>query len=259
LSGGGQYCGKAHKLAVLRCRFYWEINAAEIGIHGALETAGSGYRNAFMHRRDQIMHTLPELPYSLDALEPHISRETLDYHYGKHHRAYVDKLNGLIQGTELEQHSLETIVRASVPQAGTSSSLFSNAAQAWNHAFYWQCLTPRPTAPGSKVSNELNRRFGSVDAFRRQFTQVAASVFGSGWAWLVSNEDGTLDIVYTGNADTPLTGRQVPLLTCDVWEHAYYIDYRNARAEYLAAFWDIVNWEFVESNYRKRVAPQHAA
>jgi Fe-Mn family superoxide dismutase len=205
------------------------------------------------------MHTLPELPYALDALEPHISRETLDYHYGKHHRTYVDKLNGLIGGTDLEQQSLEAVVRASAPQPGTSNPVFNNAAQAWNHAFYWQCLTPRSTDPGPKLSDALQQRFGSVNAFRRQFTEVAASVFGSGWAWLVSNEDGTLDIVHTSNADTPLTGRQVPLLTCDIWEHAYYIDYRNARPEYLAAFWEIVNWEFVESNYRERAVPQHAA
>jgi len=194
------------------------------------------------------MHRLPELPYGLDELEPYISRETMDYHYGKHHRAYVDKLNELARGTDLAHVSLEAVVRAARPSSGRSSPVFNNAAQAWNHGFYWECLTPRSATPGAAVTAAFNAQFGSVDEFRRRFTRVALGTFGSGWTWLVGSSDGKLDIVSTSNADTPITGDRVPLLTCDVWEHAYYIDYRNARAEYMAAFWNILNWDFVETN-----------
>jgi len=205
------------------------------------------------------MHTLPELPYSLDALEPYISRETLDYHYGKHHRAYVNKLNELIKGTDFEHMPLEAVVRATRSAPGTSIPVYNNAAQAWNHAFYWQCLTPSQTLPEPELQSTLDSHFGSLESFRKQFTHAAVSTFGSGWVWLVAGNNGGLEIVSTGNADTPLTQGRMPLLTCDVWEHAYYIDYRNARAEYLAAFWKIVNWDFVAANLRHSHSTSHAA
>jgi Fe-Mn family superoxide dismutase len=206
------------------------------------------------------MHKLPELPYSLDALEPHISRETMDYHYGKHHRAYVNKLNGLIQNTDLEHLSLEAIIRATASSTGQQPSpIFNNAAQAWNHAFYWQCLTPRACTPGVAAAEAINAQFGSVEEFRHQFTQVALNTFGSGWAWLIGDNDGKLEIVSTSNAETPLTRDRIPLLTCDLWEHAYYIDYRNARAEYVTAFWKVLNWDFLETNIRQFQQSRHAA
>jgi Fe-Mn family superoxide dismutase len=204
------------------------------------------------------MHDLPELPYRLNALEPYISRETMDYHYGRHHGAYVAKLNELVKGTDFEHASLETIIRGTQPAPGQSSPIFNNAAQAWNHAFYWQCLSPQASAPGPVLSDAVNVRFGSLEELRRQFSRVAISTFGSGWTWLVADADASLEIVSTSNADTPLTQGKVPLLTCDVWEHAYYIDYRNARADYLTAFWNIVNWNYVEANLR-RLHAAHAA
>jgi len=194
------------------------------------------------------MYALAKLPYALDALEPYISRETLDYHHSKHHRGYVDKLNDLITGTDLENMSLEAVVRANSPPLGRSNPIFNNAAQAWNHQFYWQCLTPQASVPNGVVSEGLNRQFGSVEGFRQRFTKAALDTFGSGWTWLVSTDDGCLEILSTSNADTPLTQNKIPLLTCDVWEHAYYIDYRNARAEYLQSFWNLVNWDFVAAN-----------
>ena len=205
------------------------------------------------------MHELPKLPYSLDALEPHISRETLDYHYGKHHRAYVNKLNELIRNTDLEHLPLEAIIRATAPLTGRPSPIFNNAAQAWNHAFYWQCLTPRACTPGVAAAQAINAQFGSVEEFRQQFTQVALNTFGSGWAWLIGNNDGKLEIVSTSNAETPLTRDRVPLLTCDLWEHAYYIDYRNARAEYVTAFWNVLNWDFLETGIRQYQQSRNAA
>ncbi|MCG6864751.1 MAG: superoxide dismutase [Thiogranum sp.] len=205
------------------------------------------------------MHELPKLPYSLDALEPHISRETLDYHYGKHHRAYVNKLNELIRNTDLEHLPLEAIIRATAPLTGRPSPIFNNAAQAWNHAFYWQCLTPLACTPGVAAAQAINAQFGSVEEFRQQFTQLALNTFGSGWAWLIGNNDGKLEIVSTSNAETPLTRDRVPLLTCDLWEHAYYIDYRNARAEYVTAFWKVLNWDFLESSIREFQQSKNAA
>jgi Fe-Mn family superoxide dismutase len=205
------------------------------------------------------MHTLPELPYRPDALEPHISQETLDYHHGRHHRAYVDKLNELVKDKDFEHMSLEAVVRASRAAPGRSSPVYNNAAQAWNHAFYWQCLTPQATAPAPQLREALDSRFGSVDEFRLQFTRAAVNIFGSGWAWLVAGYNGELDIIATSNADTPLAEGRVPLLTCDIWEHAYYIDYRNARAEYLAAFWKVVNWDFVAANFRHLHVTSNAA
>lgn len=185
---------------------------------------------------------LPALPYAKDALQPHISAETLDYHYGKHHNAYVTKLNAAIEGTEMANMSLEEIIKTS------SGGIFNNAAQVWNHTFYWNCLTPNKTQPGAKLSALLDQTFGSFDDFKQQFTDASATLFGSGWSWLVKDTDGSLKIVQTANAGCPLTDGQTPLLTCDVWEHAYYIDYRNARPDYLKNFWELVNWDFVEGN-----------
>ena len=188
-------------------------------------------------------HQLPALPYAMDALAPHISAETLEFHYGKHHQTYVTKLNGLIPGTEFENMSLEDIVGKS------SGGVFNNAAQVWNHTFYWNCLSPNGGgAPNDKLASALQGSFGSVDAFKEQFTNSAVNNFGSGWTWLVQNSDGKLVLENTSNAATPLTGASTPLLTCDVWEHAYYIDYRNARPKYLDAFWNLVNWDFVTDN-----------
>ena len=183
---------------------------------------------------------LPALPYDRTALEPTISGETIDFHYGKHHQTYVTNLNNQIKGTEFEEADLESIIRKS--QGG----MFNNAAQIWNHTFYWNCLSPNGGGePTGALLDGINKAFGSFAAFKEQFTQTALTTFGSGWAWLVQRPDGTLGLVSTPNAATPLTGSDKALLTCDVWEHAYYIDYRNARAKYVESFWNIVNWEFV--------------
>jgi len=188
-------------------------------------------------------HRLPPLPYPLDALAPHVSRETLEYHYGKHHQAYVSNLNNLIKGTEFETASLEEIVKRS------SGALFNNAAQDWNHTFYWNSLSPRGGGePAGAIGEAIKARWGSYPAFKEAFNKVAVGQFGSGWAWLVRTPDG-IDIVATANADTPLRGADKPLLTCDFWEHAYYIDYRNARPKYMEAFWTIVNWDFAAKNF----------
>jgi Fe-Mn family superoxide dismutase len=205
------------------------------------------------------MHTLPELPYPHDALEPWISRETLDYHHGRHHAGYINKLNELIKDTELESLSLETLVRASADPSGAPNPLFNNAAQTWSHAFYWQCLTPHKGIPGGDLAEALTSQFGSVAGFQQRFSHAALGNFGSGWTWLVATPDGRLEIVNTGNAGTPLTGDRLPLLTCDVWEHAYYIDHRNARADYIQGFWKVVNWDFVAGGLRRLHQPQNAA
>ena len=182
---------------------------------------------------------LPALPYARDALQPHISSETLDFHYGKHHQTYVDNLNKLIVGTEFADADLETIIKKS--QGG----MFNNAAQIWNHTFYWNSLSPHGGGESKgKLAEAINKAFGSFAAFKEEFTKTAIGTFGSGWAWLVQRADGTLAIVSTSNAATPITGSDKPLLTCDVWEHAYYIDYRNARAKYVEAFWSLANWDF---------------
>jgi len=187
---------------------------------------------------------LPSLPYDQDALEPHISKETLEFHYGKHHNTYVVKLNGLIDGTDDAEKSLEEIVKTS------SGGIFNNAAQVWNHTFYWNCLSPNGGGePSGTVADAINSAFGSFDDFKAKFTDSAVNNFGSSWTWLVKTADGGLDIVNTSNAATPLTDDSVtPLLTVDLWEHAYYIEYRNVRPDYMAAFWNLVNWSFVESN-----------
>ena len=189
-------------------------------------------------------HTLPPLPYAKDALQPHISAETLEYHYGKHHQAYVTNLNNLIKGTEFENLSLEDIIKKS--QGG----VFNNSAQVWNHTFFWNCMTPNGGgAPTGPVADAINAKWGSFDKFKEEFQKSAVGNFGSGWTWLVKKTDGTVDIVNTSNAGTPLTTENVALLTCDVWEHAYYIDYRNARPKFVEAWWNVVNWDFVNKNF----------
>lgn len=188
--------------------------------------------------------TLPDLPYAKGALAPYISEETLEYHYGKHHNAYVTNLNGLIEGTDLAAKSLEDIILAA------EGGVFNNAAQVWNHSFYWKCMKPGGGGePAGDLARAIDEAFGSFDAFKKEFTQAAATQFGSGWAWLVV-EDGALKIVKTGNADLPLKHGQTALLTVDVWEHAYYIDYRNLRPKYVETFLtSLVDWEFVAANY----------
>jgi len=185
---------------------------------------------------------LPPLPWARDALAPHISAETIDYHYGKHHQAYVTNLNNQIKGTEFENLPLEEIIRKS------SGGMFNNAAQVWNHTFYWNCLAPNGGGePAGRLADAINKAFGGFAQFKDEFTKTSVGTFGSGWGWLVQRPDGSLALASTSNAGTPITGPDRPLLTCDVWEHAYYIDYRNARPKYVEAFWNLVNWDFVAS------------
>ncbi|MGO4999174.1 superoxide dismutase [Fe] [Oceanisphaera sp. W20_SRM_FM3] len=189
---------------------------------------------------------LPALPYAKNALLPHISEETLEYHYGKHHNSYVVNLNNLVPGTEFEGKSLEEIIKTS------AGGVFNNAAQIWNHTFYWHCLAPNGGGePTGALADAIKAAFGSFDAFKEEFTKSCVTNFGSGWTWLVKNTDGTVAIANTSNAGCPLTGDATPLLTCDVWEHAYYIDYRNVRPDYVKAFWSLVNWEFAAENFAK--------
>jgi superoxide dismutase, Fe-Mn family len=213
----------------------------------------------FFHRVEEIyflifsnmIHTLPTLPYSLDDLTPYISRETLEFHYGKHHQTYVDNLNKLIVGTPHEDQSLEEIIRSS------TGGIFNNAAQIWNHTFYFEALTSPANMPESLPSpgesalyDALTAKWGGGMEFIAEFNKAALANFGSGWTWLMKRSDGSLDIVSTPNAQTPLTDTSMaPLLTCDVWEHAYYIDYRNARAKYLENFWHVLDWKKVEARY----------
>ncbi len=186
-----------------------------------------------------MAHTLPELPYKMDALEPHISKETLEYHYGKHHKTYVDTLNTLIPGTEFENAPLEEIVKKS------SGKMFNQAAQVWNHTFYWNCLSPQGGGePTGAIADAIQRSFGSFDDFKKTFNEKTISIFGSGWCWLVKAGD-KIDIWQGKDAGNPITENKIPLLTCDIWEHAYYIDYRNARPKYMEAFWNVVNWDYV--------------
>jgi superoxide dismutase, Fe-Mn family len=194
-----------------------------------------------------MKHELPPLPYALDALEPAISKETLEFHYGKHHKAYVDKLNELILGTEFEESPLEDIVKKA-----PSGPIFNNAAQVWNHTFYWHCLTPDAAKNKLKgpIEAAIKIAFGSVDKFKEDFTKAAIAQFGSGWAWLIKDAKG-LKIETTSNASTPRRDEKPCLFTCDVWEHAYYIDYRNARQKYLEKFWEVVNWDFISKNFEK--------
>ena len=190
-----------------------------------------------------MTHQLPDLPWGKEDLAPHISAETIDFHYGKHHNAYVTKLNAGLEGSEFADLSLEDLVRK------TSGGLFNNAAQHYNHSFYWNCLAPNAGgAATGAVGDAINAKWGSFDKFKEEFSNSAATNFGSGWTWLVKNSAGELAIVNTDDADCPLREGHTPLLTCDVWEHAYYIDYRNARPSYVEAFWNLVNWDFVNSN-----------
>ena len=188
---------------------------------------------------------LPALPYEQNALEPHISAETLEYHYGKHHATYVTKLNGLVEGTDMENKSLEEIIKSS------DGGVFNNAAQVWNHTFYWHCLSPNGGGePTGALAEAINAKWGSFADFQAAFKDKAVNNFGSSWTWLVKTADGSLDIVNTSNAQTPISGDDLtPVLTVDLWEHAYYIDYRNARPKYLENFWALVNWEFASSNF----------
>jgi Fe-Mn family superoxide dismutase len=191
-----------------------------------------------------MTHKLPELSYAKDALQPHISKETLEFHYGKHHNAYVTNLNNLIPGTEFEDMPLEDIIKKA-----STGGIFNNAAQVWNHSFYWNCLSPNGGGkPAGKLLDAIEKSFGSFDEFKDKFTKSAVTNFGSGWTWLVQNSDGSLELLNTSNAGTALTSGKTALLTCDVWEHAYYVDYRNARPQYVDAFWNLVNWDFVEGN-----------
>lgn len=189
-------------------------------------------------------HTLPKLPYDKSALEPRISSETIDYHYGKHHQTYVTNLNKLIIGTEFEQMTLEQIINSS------AGGLFNNAAQIWNHTFYWRCLSPDGGgSPSGDLADAINVAFGSYEKFKETFSTTAVTTFGSGWAWLVKTADGSLEIKSMSNAGNPMTEGLIPIITCDVWEHAYYIDYRNARPKYVEAFFEMVNWDFAMENF----------
>jgi Fe-Mn family superoxide dismutase len=193
-----------------------------------------------------MTYQLPALPYPQDALAPHISAETLEFHYGKHHKAYVDKLNTLVPGTPFEGKSLEEVIKAA-----PAGPVFNNAAQIWNHTFYWNSLSPNGGgAPTGKVAEAITKAFGSFEKFKEDFTNSAINNFGSSWTWLVKKADGSVAIVNTSNAGSPLTDASVTaLLTIDLWEHAYYIDFRNARPKYIEAFWTLVNWEFVNKNF----------
>jgi Fe-Mn family superoxide dismutase len=189
---------------------------------------------------------LPALPYANDALEPHVSEKTIEFHYGKHHQTYVNTLNGMVEGTDNANKSLEELIKT------TSGPMFNQAAQIWNHTFYWNCLSPNGGGePTGALADAINSTFGSFDEFVAKFSETAIKTFGSGWAWLVKNQDGSIELVSTSNAGCPLTEDQTPLLTCDVWEHAYYIDYKNARPKYVESFWKLVNWEFVAANFEK--------
>jgi Fe-Mn family superoxide dismutase len=189
---------------------------------------------------------LPNLPYAIDALAPHISKETLEFHHGKHHATYVTNLNNLIKGGKFENATVVEIMKDAGP-----GGLFNNAAQHFNHSFYWTSLSPKGGGqPSGKLADAIKKACGDFDAFKKKFTETAVTHFGSGWAWLVQNADGSLAVEATHDADSPVVHGKTPLLTCDVWEHAYYIDYRNARAKYLEAFWNIVNWEFASTNLK---------
>ena len=187
---------------------------------------------------------LPKLPYKLNALVPHISEETLDFHYGKHHQTYVNNLNGLVPGTEYENASLESIIKKA------EGGIYNNAAQVWNHTFYFESFSPGGRKiPAGVLAEAISSSFGSFDSFKDQFNKAAATLFGAGWAWLVKNDDGSLQIIQESNAGNPLRKGLKPIMTCDVWEHAYYIDYRNRRPDYIKSFWEILDWELVAKRY----------
>lgn len=199
--------------------------------------------------------TLPKLPYALNDLGPYISEETLSFHYGKHHKNYVDKCNELIAGTEYDSMKLEEIIQKTAGKEGKEKKIFNNASQSWNHTFFWNCMTPSPKAePSGHFYKEIEIHFNTLESFKEKFTNSAAEIFGSGWNWLVKNHDGSLSIVSYKNAESPLAHGQIPLLTCDVWEHAYYLDYQNDRKSFLKNFWNVVDWEFLEMNFEKHNA-----
>lgn len=188
---------------------------------------------------------LPKLPYAMNALSPYISEETLEYHYGKHHRAYVNKLNELTQDNDYSNMSLEEVIKKS-----KSGPIFNNSAQVWNHTFYWHCMKQDGGGePQNKLADAIKKHFGSFEEFKKKFNQAATGQFGSGWAWLVKDADGKLEVYSTSNAGTPMTENKQAILTCDVWEHAYYIDTRNDRAKYVENFWNVVNWDFVSERF----------
>lgn len=188
--------------------------------------------------------TLPTLPYAANALEPAISQRTIDFHYGKHHQTYVNNLNALVQGTAFENASLEDIIRQA------DGPIFNNAAQTWNHTFYFMQFSPNgKTAPDGPLADAIQAQWQSLDTFKVEFNKAGAALFGSGWVWLAKNQDGKLEIVKTSNADNPMRNEQTPLLTFDVWEHAYYLDYQNRRADYLNSLWDILDWDVIEKRY----------
>ncbi|MCF8235389.1 MAG: superoxide dismutase [Bacteroidales bacterium] len=191
-----------------------------------------------------MKHELPKLPFEKDALEPHISKDTLEFHYGKHHQAYVNKLNGLIEGTQFEEADLEEIIQKA------DGGIFNNGAQVWNHTFYWNCLSPDGGGdPTGKLADAINEQFGSLEKFKKEFSNAAATLFGSGWAWLARDDQGKLHIIQKSNADNPIRDGLTPLLTCDVWEHAYYLDKQNRRPAYVEDFWKIIDWEKVGERY----------
>lgn len=196
---------------------------------------------------------LPKLPFSPDALEPHISKRTLEFHYGKHHKNYVDTLNKLIKDTHLDSFELEEIMHATF---GKKQKIFNNAAQAWNHSFMWNCLTGEALSPTKSLDLALSETFGSMVDFKHEFTEKAKDLFGSGWAWLVKDKDGLLQIRALSNAENPLLYDEIPLFTCDVWEHAYYLDYQNERLKYLDNYWSVINWAFLEENLEQVVNPE---
>ncbi|MDK7674893.1 superoxide dismutase [Weeksella virosa] len=197
----------------------------------------------------KITQTLPELPYDTNALNPIITEETFDYHYGKHHAAYVNNLAGLVKDTPLETATVEEIIQKGF--AENNAGLFNNAAQHWNHSFFWHCLSPNGgKAPQGRIAELINRDFGSFEEFQNKFSETAIKLFGAGWAWLAQNDQGLLEIVPMKDAHTPLTENKTPILTLDVWEHAYYIDYRNARPKFVEGFWEIVNWDFANKNLK---------
>ena len=187
-----------------------------------------------------MTHELPKLPYAQDALEPYISKRTIEFHYGKHHQAYVNNLNKLIVGTEFENASLDDIVRKA------AGGIFNNGAQVWNHTFYWNCMKPQGGGePTGELAAAITKNFGSLAEFKEKFSASAATLFGSGWAWLIKKDDGSLEIVQESNAGNPLKHGATPILTCDVWEHAYYLDKQNVRPDYIADFWKLIDWNAV--------------
>ena len=191
-----------------------------------------------------MAHELPKLPYAIDALEPHISKRTIEFHYGKHHQAYVNNLNNLLPGTEFENSSLEEIIKKA------SGGIFNNGAQIWNHTFYWNCLNPDGGGiPKGKLAEAINQSFGSFEEFKQKFSTAATTLFGSGWAWLVKKQNGALEIIQESNAGNPLKNGHTPLLTCDVWEHAYYLGYQNRRPDYIKGFWTILDWEVISKRF----------